>query len=533
MFFSFLAVFAVALIFWLSRSYARYTIPVPASGGVYIEGLIGQPVSLNPIIPVNDVDRDLIELLFANLLDLTEKYEVSDDQKTWSFTLKEKLVWSDNAPLTADDVLFTLETIKDPEARSPLFNTWQGVIAERLSERQFRFSLKTPYAFFLDNLKTFKIAPNHIFSKIPPANLRLSNYNLEPIGSGPFIFENFDKRKDGFIVQYKLVSNEYFSGVKPRLKEFRFWFFTNKEDLLAAFKHQKIDGFGGLEAADFKKLQIGYRAFKLITPSYYAVFLNSTLAAPLKDKDFRQALAMATDKDRILKEVFDFQGLVIRGPIVPIIEGYGPNIYKDDIFDSDRASAILENKGWRREEDGIRAKIIDRKKTRLEFEIVIPQVEFLLKTAEILKADWEKIGVRLNPVVLRPAEIANDIIKTRNYQMLIFGTIFKNNPDIFSFWHSSERFYPGGNLSLYANKLLDSLLESVKLAINSADRSLAVTKIQDLIHHEQPAIFLFSPYYLYVTRPELGGFNAQFIAGRPNRFDNVSEWHVNYSRAIR
>src|SRR3989338_6999231 len=106
---------------------------------------------------------------------------MSEDQKNWSITLKEKAFWSDGEPITTDDVIFTLDLIKDPESRSPLFNTWQGVEAERLSERQFRISLKTPYAFFSENLKNLRPIPGHAFENIPSANIRLSNYNLEPI----------------------------------------------------------------------------------------------------------------------------------------------------------------------------------------------------------------------------------------------------------------------------------------------------------------------------------------------------------------
>lgn len=525
-----LVIFIIAFSFWITRSYERFTVPRPNSGGTYTEGLIGQPSLVNPTITATDVDRDLAELLFAGLLDLADQYEISADQKNWTFNLKEGRVWSDGEPITSDDVIFTLELMKDSDARSPLTSTWQGVVAERLSERQFRLTLKTPYAFFLDNLKSLKIIPRHVFEVIPPANLRLSEFNLEPIASGPFIFNSLKRRRDGFITYYNLIRNENFAGQKPLLKEFWFRFFSNKEDLLDAFNQREIDGFGGLEFKDLKDIRVGHRILKIALPSYYAVFFNPALNAQLKDRDIREALTLATDKNRIVHEVFSDDALIIHGPIVPTISGYAPNIYKNEETSFDKASAILENNGWRRDEDGIRFKTIDRKKMRLEFEIIVPQVEFLLKTVEIIKADWEKIGVRLNPVVLRPSEITGDIIKTRNYQILIFGTIIKNNPDVFSFWHSSERFYPGANLSLFANKTIDGLLESIKIELDQEKRQISIAKIQEIIHKERPAIFLFSPLYIYVTSKKLGGFETDFIASRPNRFENVSEWHVKISR---
>ncbi len=531
-----LAVFLIFLVsgaFWTVRVFSKNTLPKPTFGGIYSEGIIGQPVAVNPVIAANDTDRDLIQLIFSDLLQLKEKLDVSEDQKTWTFSLKENLGWSDGEPITSDDVIFTLELIKDPDARSPLFATWQGVEAERLSERQFRLSLKTPYAFFADNLKTLRIVPRHIFENIPPANLRLSSYNLEPVGNGPFKFAGFEKRRDGFITRYSMIRNESFAGEKPFLDKFEFRFFSHKEELISAFSQKEIDGFGGIESKDLGKLRIGRRVHKIVIPSYYAVFFNPALNAQLKDKDIRLALTLATNKSGVAKEVFDSQALIIHNPITLTMEGYRPDVYKNETFSLDAASALLENKGWRRGTDGIRSKIIDRKDVRLEFEIIVPQVEFLIKTVEILKTDWEKIGVRLNPVVLRPSEITGDIIKTRNYQMLIFGTILRNNPDIFSFWHSSERFYPGGNLSLYANKTVDGLLESIKNSLDSNTRLAAIAKVQEIINQDRPAIFLFSPLYLYVTAENLGGFSAQFLNSHSDRFENIPEWHLKTTRKLK
>src|SRR3989344_3626319 len=172
----------LSLILLSINSIYKNTILIPNTGGEYIEGFIGQPSLINPIlITTNDIDRDLTSLLFSDLSILTEKIESYDRGQTWIIALKKAMKWSDGEPITANYVIYTLNTIQDFNTRSPLLTTWQGVIAEKLSDSEIKFTLKAPYIFFDDNLKSFKIIPRHIFSAIPNSNLKLSNYNLEPI----------------------------------------------------------------------------------------------------------------------------------------------------------------------------------------------------------------------------------------------------------------------------------------------------------------------------------------------------------------
>lgn len=526
-------IFITASIFWSGFVFVTKTELKPAAGGTYIEGLIDQPTAINPVIAAGEADRDLAELLFADLFDLVEKYSISDDQRIWTFDLKPDMVWSDGEPITANDFIFTLELIQDPETRSPLFATWQGVVGERISERQFRFLLKTPYAFFMDNLKSFKPIPQHIFEKIPAANIRLSNYNLEPVGSGPYRYAGFDKRKDGFITAYYLTTNPYYPSNKAYIQNFTVKFFSNKEDLIAAFNKKQITGMGGLGYQDIAKIKIAHQVFKLNLPVYYSVFFNQALNAALKEKEVRQALALASDKNKIIAEVFANQAAAVHGPIPPFVSGYDPTAYQAEEFSLKKAQKILDDKGWKLDENGVRVKTLSGKKTALEFELIVPQVDFLVKTADILKKDWEAIGIKINPITLRPSEVANNIIKTRNYQMLLFGTILKTQPDIFSFWHSSERFYPGGNLAIFNNKTVDALLEATKTSFDEKIRQENLSKIQTIINQEKPAVFLFSPTYFYITTNHLGGFEEKIIASRTDRLQNVNKWYLETKRKFR
>lgn len=530
-----LIIFAVSSLMLFILIFQKSTVEVPAESQSYTEGIIGQPIAINPIIAGNnDADRDLVNLLFSGLLELAETYQESNNSQTWNVILKNDLKWSDGKPLTSDDVVYTIDAIQNSESQSPLFSTWQGVIANRISEREIEFTLRTPYAFFPDNLKDLKIIPKHIFGVIPASNFHLSNFNLEPVGNGPYAFSSFEKQKNGFITNYNLTANPNFSGKKPFIKNFHVKFYPNSEDLINAFNLKKIDGFGGIHPNNIDKLKLNRQVLEKFIPRYYAIFINKNAKKGLSDNSVITALNLTTDKQKIIERVFGGKALLVNEPILPIISGYDKSVDPGNEFSPEKAADLLEKANWKiNAKTGTREKKIGKQVEALELSIVVPQIPFLLETVNIIKEDWNKIGIKLNPIILNPTDIANEVIKTRNYQMIIFGNILRNNPDIFSFWHSSERFYPGLNLSLYENKKVDSLLESIRKNSDEASRNKDLSELQKMISADQPAIFLYSPTYIYVTPKNFGGFNETTITTPAERFINASKWYLETTRAFK
>jgi peptide/nickel transport system substrate-binding protein len=520
---------------WTLLALQTATIEVPVESSIYREGVIGQPVAINPIIAnLTDADRDLAELLFANLTDLAESYTPSSDGQIWNVVLKSDLLWSDGKPLTSDDVIFTIDTIQNPGSRSPLFLTWQGVIIERISEREIEFTLRNPYAFFADNLKNLKIVPKHIFGNIPAENFRLSEFNLEPVGSGPYQFVASEKRKDGFITKYRLRANEQFPNQKPFVREIEVVFFSSPTELINAFNRKDIDGFGGLNSKHIPNLRLAHKILEKAVPHYYAIFFNKSTKTSLADAIVLRALEFATNKQALIEKVFDGKGVVVNSPIPSTVAGYDRLADPGNEFSIEKANELLDSAKWNlNEETGIREKKVGRQIEILEYNIVVPQISFLVDTVNILKEDWKQIGISLNPIILSPTDVTNEVIKTRNYQMIIFGNILRNNPDIFSFWHSSERFYPGLNLSLYENKKVDTLLESARKDLDDVSRLEDLSKLQKLITEDRPAIFLYSPLYLYVAPTQLGGFDEPSLVTPSDRFKNINRWYLKTERVFK
>lgn len=512
------AIFAFAIIFSAVSYINKYTKVVPQSGGTYIEGILGQPVFINPIIMSTDVDRDIINLIYDNLFDLSESIVPSENKLVWTVRLNDNILWHDGERLTSDDVIFTIAKIQDNESRSPLSVTWQGVAAERVSELELKLTTGAPYAFFEDNLKQLYVVPKHIFEDVPIVNWRLSNFNLQPIGSGPYKYLSFKKEKNGFISEYDLVKNKNYSGGIPFIDRVTFMFFTDSASATRAFNSARVHGISGIDIKNIDSIMRLHKIFDLRLPNYYAIFLNQSTNSLFKNKNVRLALNYAIPKEKIIQEVFGGFASAPTGPL-PLAKIQTSDQGLVNRYDVEEANKILNESGVKLENG-----------TRGEISLVTPELEFLVKTADIVKESWENIGFKTNVVVLSPAITSSEIIKTRNYEALIFGNVLSRNPDILSFWHSSERFYPGLNLSLWSNKSADKLMESIRQNFDEKERAKDLSSLQSLVIQDMPAIFLYSPSYLYLLSTKVLGVQELIISDPSHRFQNIENWHLKTKR---
>lgn len=504
---------------------AKSTEAVPTAGGEFTEGAVGQPIYINPVIASNEIDRDLVRLIFSNIRDVADKIDVSADGRIWTIRLKEDLSWQDGEKLTSDDVIFTIQKIQDPETNSPLAGEWQGVAAQRLSELEVQLSLVNPYAFFADTLKNLYILPKHLFAGVPPANWRLSDYNLQPVGSGPYKFLPYDKSANGFINLYRLAAWDKYFGEKPLIQNFDFRFFSGSEEMLKNFNSGQIDGISGPEAGDLTKIKRPYNTFAFRLPSYYAIFFNQSKSVPLQDPAVRKALTFAANRENLVSAVLGGRGNPDYGPVPPGAPYFNPAI-ETATTSLDLASETLTAAGWKMNASGTREKTIGKTKIPLRLSIAVPQIDFLSQTADILRQQWQNIGLQINLAPQSIGEITGGTIKNRDYEMLLFGNILGGSSDLFSFWHSSERFYPGLNLAVYNNKKADALIESVRQNLDPQSRTSQFNELLSVIMNDYPAVFLYSPDYLYVANKNLHGLDGGFIPQPADIWATAGKWYL-------
>ena len=535
LFFVFLGV--SALVFWLGALYIAGTKSVPDFGGEYTEGMVSQPRYINPILSqTSEADADISELVYGGLFGydvegkitnrLLENYTLSEDGRIYTLTLKQGVKWHDGVEVTAEDVLFTIRAIQDPTYKSPLRSNWLSVEAGVVDRYTLTLTLKKTYFGFLESL-TVGILPKHIWENIAPENFLLADYNLAPIGSGPYRFYDSEKDSSGNMLSYELRSfDEYYAGA-PYIQKITFHFYPDEPALLDAYNRKEVLGINSVTAETLAELQErkSARVYDLSIPRIFAVFINITKSEALAHDEVRSALAFATDREAIIRDVLSGKGQPAETALLPFMNGYAGDIAFSR-YDENQANTILDQNNWQRGADGIRAK----NGAVLEFDLMVPDWPELVRTAEILREQWEKIGVRAKVVSLSAADLQQNAIRPREYEALLFGEAAMIDSDPYSFWHSSQKHDPGLNLAVFDNKDVDDILVTLRETLDLEKRKELYRSFQNILVQENPAIFLYSPTYLYVVNSVLKGVEVKHINAPAHRLSMAKDWYIKTKR---
>ncbi|MBU1165137.1 hypothetical protein KKA15_06295 [Patescibacteria group bacterium] len=588
----------ISLIFLGVKFYLANFLPTPIVGGEHTEGLIGAPQYVNPLLSqTNDVDSDLANLIFSGLLkydkdlnlvpDLASEYQISEDQKAYTFTLRQNVLWHDSnlddpKQFTANDVIFTVESILDPDFKSPILPSLRGVEIQKIDDYTIAFTLPEAFPPFLEAL-TFGILPEHIWLEVPPANANLNEYNIKPVGTGMWQFVKLNKDSLGNIKSYILEPNPNYYGQKPYLEKLTFKFYPDFETAVDSLKSKSVGGISFLPKRlkdDLKNsTNLNFHSFNL--PQYTAIFFNQKQNEILKNKGVRSALRLAIDKPTILSEALRLEGQIIDGPILPGYPGYGPS-QEDISYNPQQANQTLEDTGWKQLEIDDYKKILEEEFNKIQGEKekekadaegeetspeeglteeeltleeyleskLVPDQPFYrqnddkilqitlttvdqpenLKAAELIANFWQQVGVTTNLNIVEGARVSREVIKPRNYEALLFGIIAGADPDPFPFWHSSQNQDPGLNLANYANRKVDTLLEEARKSTDAQKRQESYSEFQNIIISEIPAIFLFNPTYTYVLDKDIKGIDISRIVIPSDRFNNIEEWYIKTKR---
>lgn len=524
----------IALILLGVNFYFAHLTIKPAGGGEYIEGVIGSPRYLNPIFALsNDIDLDISRLIFSGLLkynyqfqlqpDLAERYEVDQNQKIYKFFLKDNLLWSDQTKITADDIIFTFELIK--KVKNPLSSKFEGIKVNKIDDKTIEFKLEKPSSTFLDSL-TVGILPKHIWQNIPEQQTLSTEYNLKPIGSGPFKFKSLIRDEGGVIKSYILERNEFHQS-PPFLKKVVFRFYPDFATAVEALKIKEINGLSYFP----KELKEKLTEIKLVNnysfslPHLTAIFLNQDNNKFLSSRTIRKTLAYLTPKKEILENVLRGEGEIIDGPILPSSYAFNPQLKKYN-FDPGLAEKILANAGWKKNEEGF------WEKNKQELEIVLTTVDQpdLQKTAQIIQKTWQINGIKTDLEIVDREKIQTEIINPRKYQAFLYGLIIRTEEDQFPFWHSSQIKDDGLNLANFRERRVDELLEKAKITFSKQARKTFLSEFQEIITEEVPAIFLYSLNYTYLVDQKIKGINLEKITQPADRFIGIEGWYIKTKR---
>ncbi len=520
------------------RANSYFMTEVPSDGGTLHEGLVGLPHTVNPILAVTDVDRDISALVHAGLTrfrnnqiepDLASAWEISPDGLIYTFTLKPDLEFQDGSPLTAEDVVFTVNKVKDTALKSPRAADWAGVTAEATSPSTVKFILRQPYSSFLANT-TLGIIPSSIWGNVTNEQFIFSEYNVKPIGAGSYKVTSIKRDQGGIPTEYRLETWSGYHSKQPHIPSVIFSFFPDMDHALNALGNGSIDSLSSLPPSAAHEFSTNggepYRIESTPLTRIFGVFFNQNRNTLLADATIRRALDMSVDRQAIIDSVLSGYGVPVQHPFPPgFLSGTSTEAKPQDIK---AAQALLMKEGWRLNPSGIFEKKATKKSatTTLSLTLYTADTSDLKQAAEMVKGQWAKMGASVTVKVFPPAELYQSVIRTREYDALLFGQVVGKSSDFYAFWHSSQRNSPGLNISMYANSRADRVLESLRTATSTTARAAAYRDLDKAISDDVPATFIYAPELIYAVPKSLHGLTLGIANAPMDRFQFIDGWYM-------
>jgi peptide/nickel transport system substrate-binding protein len=504
---------------------ARVAIPLP--GGIYTEAAVGTVQTLNPILPESATASDVNRLIFSGLTRYNSRrqlipdlatWEVSADGKTYTFHLRHGVTWHDGVPLTSADVAFTLTAIQNPDSRSPLASSWQGVKVDTKDDYTAVFTLPQPLNSFLDST-TVGILPRHLLESVDPSQLREAKFNQNPVGTGPFQIKTFAPSAR----EIELTANPHYYLGRPKLDGFNFKFYDTPQQTLTAYAQQQVTSPGRIppDAAEAADRQTGLIDHVFTLPEEETLFF-STADPILSDKNLRQVLSRSLDRQAIVDRADHGQGVVTTQPLLPGQVGY-TNKYAPGRLDAAATARALDDAGWHQSKPGA---VRVSGSTKLQLQLVTLRGGELEQAASDIKRQWADLGIGITIIAADKTDLQQTYMRSRNFQMLLYGVNLGADPDVYSYWHSSQAKDPGVNLSGYSSTDADRALEAGRIKSDPLVRLGKYDAFLKAWNADTPAAVLYQTGYVYAARDDVAGLMAHRLVVPADRYYGVERWTV-------
>lgn len=438
----------------------------------------------------------------------------------------------DGVKVTAEDVAFTIGLIQKAALKSPLRGNWSGVTVEVINSQELNLVLENPYTPFIENL-TLGILPKHIWQTLSDEEFPFSQHNVEPIGSGPYKISTVARNSAGLASEYRLELSDGYRQ-DGHIETIIFRFYQNEEEIVAALKAHEITSTASLSERFLT--QVDREKFNFTSeplPRVFSIFFNQNRNPVLRDVSARRALNLAIDREELVSRAVNGFGSPTNTPIpAGWVEFERKEEEEPKMSPEERlteATRILTDGGWVQNQNGRWEKDIDGATMPLVITVRSSNGMLFERMASYLRETWQSLGAEVTFEFYEQSDLVQTIIRPRDYQALLFGMDIGRSLDLYPFWHSGSREDPGLNVSLYANITVDRLVNEMRTASSTEARDESIRKFVTEVESEQPAIFLFTPSFAYVTTKNIIVAPMKKIQKPSERFSNIDNWYINQS----
>lgn len=509
--------------------------------GIYQEAVVGRPQYVNPLLAESSVDTDLAALIFSGLTtlddygqpapDLAESWEISPDGTEYTFYLRQDVTWQDGTPFTSADVAYTMSLLRDADFPGPaaLGSFWRTIETYAEDDYTVRFVLTQPlYTFPFET--TLGILPAHLLDGTSAQALPSSDFNLNPVGTGPMRWQGIEGGNSG-TVTLTPYSGFYDSTRRiSRVSSFVFHYYADSTDAFRALGPE-VQAVGGLTPSQLNAViannQIDVYSARM--PAYGAVIFNYTASERLpffQEDEVRQALALAVNREQVVADVLGTAAAPAYSPILPGSWAFNRGI-APPAYNQGDASILLDEAGWSsngtvRGQDGV----------PLSFTLLVSSQGPHRDIGEALAENWREIGVDVRVQALPPAQLLSRLTSStedggRDYDaaLLEFSQGGSPNPDPYAFWHPSQ-IDGGQNYSGINDVSMSEYLEVARRDPNGVRRTENLQLFQQEFLEETAAIILYNPLYHYAVSCQVDGVQIELIGSPADRFRYAAEWQV-------
>lgn len=527
---------AMTLTFLSFLSLSRKTVTIPDVGGTYTEAIAGTPQFVNPLLAqYNQVDQDLTALIFEGLTRvdgagnlqpvLAQSWDVSDDGRVYVFRLRHDVRWQDGKPFSADDVLFTINLMQDPEFPGApyLGQLWRSVQVEKLSDHTVRFILSEPLPSFID-FTTIGLLPAHLLANLPARDLLNDPFNLNPVGTGPFKLDDINA------LHAHLSTNPFYWGSKPRLGNLEFRFYRSFQETLSAYKNEDVQGVSTIPPNALPSVQNldSLNLYSGRLSGYNIIYLNLQDAEKLpffQDKMVRKALLHALDRQAIIDTALNGQGLAASGPILPWSWAFNPQQETVD-YDPQQAAQLLDNSGWiDADGDGVR----EKDGLSLAFTLISSEEPDKVNVARAVSDQWRRTGISTT-VEIVGAGLGERLVN-HNFEAALAEVLIAGDPDPYPLWHQTQ-IEGGQNYAGWDNTEASKLLEAARTITDQGRRNDYYFEFQRIFAEETPALILYYPVHTYGVSNQVHGVQLRPMTNPSDRFNTVTNWYLLTRRIV-
>ncbi len=527
---------------------------------VFREGVVGTATSVTPVTARTRPERALVGLVFSGLVrlgpgttyqpDLAASWTVDETGKVWTFTLRDDAVWHDGVPITADDVVFTVNALKSPEATGAGAGAWADVTVEAVDDRTVRLTLGTPIGGVLA-AATQPLLPAHLLIDIPFADLATSDFARLPVGSGPFAVTDMNDERATLVPASGVVSPEpeepsastdpFPSGDSlatplpqatpgrptPYLDEMEMRFYPDEAALASALASGEVDAASGLSAATMGSLgsEPGLDRHVYPTTTLTTALLNLRPShKELRDAKVRTALLAALDRDTLVADVLGGNAHRADTLVPPTSWAYDAASAGKVDYDRKAAAKALQAAGWSKKSGQWVAPGAKKAYVLEVLTVPAPANPRLAAVAENVRDQWSAFGFAAKLVEVRGMDLVARL-RAGDFTAAVVDIAGGLEPDLYPLLATSQVRAAGTNLAGFQDTTLDPLLEAARKPGTPEERAVAWTALLTGLAERRPILPLAWNDEVMLARG-LDGVTTRLIADTGDRYWDVLAWRL-------